>query len=147
LCKQSGGWLQIFKWPAGNNPDNNMSYEMTGKIAAIYPTVQRTESFKTREFVVEKTEDIGSRTITNYIKFQCVQDKTALLDRMKVGEEVKVHFNLKGTKWVKEGRENYITNLDAWRIESFVPNGAQAPAPDQYNDMPAADFAPDDLPF
>ncbi|MCU0394329.1 MAG: DUF3127 domain-containing protein [Chitinophagaceae bacterium] len=124
-----------------------MSYEMTGKIAAIYPTVQRTESFKTREFVVEKTEDIGSRTITNYIKFQCVQDKTALLDRMKVGEEVKVHFNLKGTKWVKEGRENYITNLDAWRIESFVPNGAQAPAPDQYNDMPAADFAPDDLPF
>ncbi|HSC53625.1 MAG TPA: DUF3127 domain-containing protein [Phnomibacter sp.] len=122
-----------------------MSYEMTGKIAAIYPTVQRTESFKTREFVVEKTEDIGSRTITNYIKFQCVQDKTAILDRMRLGEEVKVSFNLKGTKWVKEGRENYITNLDAWRIEAFVQSG-QAAA-NTYVDPPTPDMTADDLPF
>lgn len=124
-----------------------MSYELTGKIAAIFPIVQRTESFKTREFVVEKTEDIGSRTITNYIKFQCVQDKTAILDRMKPGEEVKVLFNIKGTKWVKEGRENYITNLDAWRIEAFVPTGAQTAAPDNYIDPPTPDMAADDLPF
>lgn len=124
-----------------------MSYELTGKIAAIYPTVQRTESFKTREFVVEKTEDIGSRTITNYIKFQCVQDKTSILDRMKPGEEVKVLFNIKGTKWVKEGRENYITNLDAWRIEAFVPTGAQSAPPDNFIDPPTPDMASDDLPF
>jgi hypothetical protein len=124
-----------------------MSYELTGKIAAIYPTVQRTESFKTREFVVEKTEDIGSRTITNYIKFQCVQDKTSILDRMKPGEEVKVLFNIKGTKWVKEGRENYITNLDAWRIEAFVPSGAQSAPPDNFIDPPTPDMASDDLPF
>lgn len=127
-----------------------MSYEITGKIAAIYPVVQRTESFKTREFVIEKTEDIGSRTITNYIKFQCVQDRTTLLDRMKVGEEVKVHFNLKGSKWVKDGRENFITNLDAWRIEQLVPSvqaGADPmPPPAAYTDVPATDPV-DDLPF
>lgn len=127
-----------------------MAYEITGKIAAIYPVVQRTESFKTREFVIEKTEDIGSRTVTNYIKFQCVQDRTAILDRMKVGEEVKVHFNLKGSKWMKDGRENFITNLDAWRIEQFVPS-AQAgadpmPPSAAYTDMPATDPV-DDLPF
>ncbi len=127
-----------------------MAYEITGKIAAIYPVVQRTESFKTREFVIEKTEDIGSRTVTNYIKFQCVQDRTTILDRMKVGEEVKVHFNLKGSKWVKDGRENFITNLDAWRIEQFVPS-AQAgvdpmPPSAAYTDMPATDPV-DDLPF
>jgi len=124
-----------------------MSYELTGKIAAIYPTVQRSETFKTREFVVEKTEDIGSRTITNYIKFQCVQDKTALLDKFKKGEEVKVHLNIKGTKWVKDGRENYITNLDAWRIEGFVQSGAQGSAPDQFIDPPTPDMGADDLPF
>lgn len=127
-----------------------MSYEITGKIAAIYPVVQRTESFKTREFVIEKTEDIGSRTITNYIKFQCVQDRTTLLDRMKVGEEVKVHFNLKGSKWVKDGRENFITNLDAWRIEQLVPSvqaGADLMPPSAaYTDVPATDPV-DDLPF
>jgi hypothetical protein len=125
-----------------------MSYELTGKMAAIFPTVQRTESFKTREFVVEKTDDIGSRTITNYIKFQCVQDKTAILDRMSVGEEVKVMFNIKGSKWAKDGREGYITNLDAWRIENFVPAVSSAPPPpDNFSDAPAPDFAPDDLPF
>ena len=34
-----------------------MSYELTGKLVAKYDTVQRTETFKTREFAVEKTED------------------------------------------------------------------------------------------
>ncbi len=38
-----------------------MSYEFTGKLVAKYDTVQRTETFKTREFVVEKSEDIGGR--------------------------------------------------------------------------------------
>jgi len=66
---------------------------------------------------------------------------------MKPGEEVKVLFNIKGTKWVKEGRENYITNLDAWRIEAFVPAGAQPAGPDNYIDPPTPDMAADDLPF
>ena len=96
-----------------------MSYEITGKLVAKFNTVQRTETFKTREFVIEKTEDINGRTIVNYVKFQCVQDKTALPDRFNIGDEVKVLFNIKGTKWVKDGRENYITNLDAWRMETM----------------------------
>jgi hypothetical protein len=48
---------------------------------------------------------------------------------------------------VKEGRENYITNLDAWRIEAFVPAGAQSTGPDNYIDPPTPDMASDDLPF
>jgi hypothetical protein len=32
-----------------------MSYELTGKLVAKYDTVQRTGTFKTREFAVEKT--------------------------------------------------------------------------------------------
>src|SRR5574343_2026918 len=95
-----------------------MSYEIVGKLVAKFDIVQRTESFKTREFVIEKSEDINGRTITNYVKFQCVQDKTAMPDRFNLGEDVKVLFNIKGTKWVKDGRENYITNLDAWRMET-----------------------------
>ena len=62
-----------------------MSYELTGKLVAKYDTVQRTETFKTREFAVEKTEDINGRTITNYAKFQCVQDKTTIIDRVNIG--------------------------------------------------------------
>lgn len=114
---------------------------------AKFNIVQRTESFKTREFVIEKSEDIGGRIITNYIKFQCVQDKTSMPDRFNLGDEVKVSFNLKGSKWMKDGRENYITNLDAWRMEQ-VKMGQQAQAaetpPQSFNQ--SAEIV-DDLPF
>ena len=125
-----------------------MSYEITGKLIARFDIVQRTETFKTREFVIEKTEDINGRSITNYAKFQCVQDKTAMVDRFNIGDEVKVQFNIKGTKWMKEGKENYITNLDAWRMET-VKITQDAPSSDQvnYNDMPPAMDTSDDLPF
>jgi len=124
-----------------------MSFEITGRLVAKYDTVQRTETFKTREFVIEKTEEFNGRTISNYIKFQCTQDRTTMPDRFNIGDEVKVSFNIKGTKWVKDGRENYITNLDAWRMEniklaqdSYQPSNV-APTNNAYNDVV------DDLPF
>jgi hypothetical protein len=124
-----------------------MSYEISGKLVAVFDIVQRTETFKTREFVIEKTEDIGGRVITNYVKFQCVQDKTAMPDRFSIGEEVKVQFNIKGTKWVKDGRENYITNLDAWRMETLKMAQANPGDAINYNDMPPPADMVDDLPF
>jgi len=125
-----------------------MSYEIVGKLVAVFDIVQRTETFKTREFVIEKTEDIGGRVITNYVKFQCVQDKTAMPDRFNLGDEVKVQFNIKGTKWVKDGRENYITNLDAWRMETAkIGQSGNGSDTTNYNDMPPAADVVDDLPF
>ncbi len=126
-----------------------MSYEITGKLIARYETVQRTASFKTREFVIEKTDDIGGKLITNYAKFQCVQDRTSLPDRFTIGETVKVYFNIKGTRWEKNGQVNYITNLDAWRMESVNLN---AGAGDNADEPPTGTggFTPvteDDLPF
>lgn len=128
-----------------------MSYELTGKLVAKYDTVQRTETFKTREFVVEKTDDINGRTITNYVKFQSVQDKTTIIDRVNVGEEVKVYFNIKGSKWEKDGKVNYITNLDAWRIEQILQPGSNKPDNDYFEPLDTFSETPpdavDDLPF
>lgn len=125
-----------------------MSFEITGKLVAKFEEVQRSATFKTREFVIEKSEDIGGRAIVNYIKFQCVQDKTAMPDRFTIGDDVKVQFNIKGTKWLKDGRENYITNLDAWRMET-VKLGQQSDAPpsNQFNAIPPPSDSIDDLPF
>lgn len=129
-----------------------MSFEITGKLVAKYDIVQRTETFRTREFVIEKTEDIGGRMITNYVKFQSVQDRTAIIDRFNTGDEVKVSFNIKGTRWEKNGNVNYITNLDAWRVELLNNNQSQpasAPANESFSSGPidkAPDFV-DDLPF
>jgi hypothetical protein len=122
-----------------------MSFEITGKLVTKFDTVQRSESFKTREFVIEKSESNNGRTFTSFIKFQCVQDKTTMVDRFNIGDEVKVQFNIKGTKWEKDGRVNYITNLDAWRMEN-VKLGQDNNAEVNYNDIPPADVV-DDLPF
>jgi len=125
-----------------------MSFEITGKLVAKYDTVQRTETFKTREFVIEKTEDINGRNISNYIKFQSVQDRTTMPDRFSIGDEVKVSFNIKGSKWMKDGKENYITNLDAWRMEHIKlsqDNGSVQTQP-SITDIPPSDVV-DDLPF
>jgi hypothetical protein len=130
-----------------------MSYELTGKLVAKYDVVQRTATFKTREFAVEKTDDIGGRTVTNYVKFQSVQDKTSIIDKANIGDEIKVYFNIKGSKWEKEGKVNYITNLDAWRIEQVSNAGTDQTAIDSEYMEPLDNFsasspeAIDDLPF
>ena len=126
-----------------------MSYELTGRLLAKYDVVQRTETFKTREFVVEKTDEIAGRTISNYVKFQCVQDKTLIIDKLNIGDEIKVYFNIKGSKWEKEGRINFITNLDAWRVEQILAQGVslqedQQSRPDSFS---TSTEAADDLPF
>ena len=130
-----------------------MSYELTGKLVAKYDVVQRTATFKTREFAVEKSDDIGGRTVTNYVKFQSVQDKTSIIDKANIGDEIKVYFNIKGSKWEKEGKVNYITNLDAWRIEQVSNAGTDQTAIDSEYIEPLDNFsasspeAIDDLPF
>lgn len=126
-----------------------MSYEIVGKLIAKFDIVQRTETFKTREFVIEKSEDIGGRVITNYVKFQCVQDKTAMPDRFNIGDDVKVLFNIKGTKWNKNGVDNYITNLDAWRMETMKlgQDVAAGNLPPDFIPSEAPGDVVDDLPF
>lgn len=129
-----------------------MSYELTGKLLIKFDTTQRTESFKTREFVVEKSEDINGKVITNLIKFQCVQDRTGIIDRVNTGDEVKIHFNIRGSKWEKDGRVSYFNNLDAWRIEHILQPGKDT-SPDTEYLEPLDTFsstsqdAIDDLPF
>ena len=130
-----------------------MSYELTGKLIAKFDSIQRTETFKVREFAVEKTEDIGGRTITNYVKFQAIQDKTAIIDKVNIGDEIKVSFNIKGSKWEKEGKVNYFTNLDAWRIEQVLQANTDKGVTDTEYMEPLDTFsatapdAIDDLPF
>ncbi|NDC42663.1 MAG: DUF3127 domain-containing protein [Chitinophagia bacterium] len=94
-----------------------MSLEITGKLLMKYDTQQVSEKFKKREFVLELAEEINGNIYTNYAKMQLVQNKCEIIDRFNTGDAVKVSFNIKGNKWEKDGKVNYITSLDAWRIE------------------------------
>ncbi len=130
-----------------------MNFELVGKLYEIFPTEQKSERFRKREFIMENSSNIGDRTITDYVKFQSTGDKCDLLNKFKVGDTVKVHFNIRGNKWENGGKVSYFTNLDAWRIESQDNNpyggGAPAPSSDGFDTPPPApegDFN-DDLPF
>jgi hypothetical protein len=94
-----------------------MNFDITGKLFEIFPTQQKTEKFKSREFVIETSKAVGDRVITDYVKFQSTGDKCDLLNRYKTGDTVTIHFNIRGNRWEKDGKVSYFTNLDAWRIE------------------------------
>ncbi|MBC6989729.1 MULTISPECIES: DUF3127 domain-containing protein [Hymenobacter] len=142
-----------------------MAYEATGRLHEIFDEQQVSEKFRKREFVLEVVEG----QYPEHIKFQLVQDKTALIDSYKVGDEVKVTFNLRGRGFNKNGQMLYFTNLEAWKLEAASGGGASsgggsysnqqaAPAPRQpqanqnpnLRAQPAAPIASDDdndLPF
>ena len=94
-----------------------MAFEITGKVIDVLPVNQVSDKFRKREFVVEKKETGGAAVFVDYIKFQLVQDKCDLINESFLGEEIKIWFNLKGNKWERDGKINYFTNLDAWKIE------------------------------
>lgn len=94
-----------------------------GRILEITDTQQITDSFRKRELVVEYAEN---PQYPEYIKFETIQDKCDLLNNFQVGQEVEVHFNLKGRKWTNpEGQVKYFNSLQAWRILDANAAGAQ----------------------
>jgi len=133
-------WLPLLKL----NIIIDMSYELTGKLHKKYPTENKTDSFQAREFVVL----MESGNYPQYIKLQLTQDRCALLDPYEEGQEIKVHFDLRGREW----NEKYFTNLNAWRIEAPAAATAPSASAGEENFFPAAGDEPtvaadDDLPF
>ena len=97
---------------------------ISGSIVELMDEQQVTDTFKKREFVVEFAEN---PQYPEYVKFELIQDKCALLDAHKVGDKVVVHFNLKGRKWTdKEGQVKYFNSLQAWRLDAEGENQASA---------------------
>jgi hypothetical protein len=133
------------------------SFETLGRLHEIYGEVQVTEKFRKREFVLE----ITSGMYTDFVKFQLVQDRCSALNSFRVGDTVKVYFNLSGRKGTaKDGSTVYFTNLAAWKLEpsdGVVGAAGGATANNQSANRPAAATPPpsneapppddDDIPF
>ena len=100
--------------------------EVQGKIVEISDTVQVSENFRKREFVVEYAEN---PQYPEFLKFECIQDKCDMLNEFSVGQEVTVSMNLKGRKWTDpQGNIKYFNSLQAWRVQAGS-NQAASPAP------------------
>lgn len=115
------------------------SYEAIGKLHHLTETQQVKDTFRKREFVLE----IQDGNYPQHIKFQVTQDRCSIMDSYKVGQELKVLFNLRGRPFQnKDGQTVYYTNLEAWRIEAA---GGAAPATTDYSQItPAGSTAKDD---
>ncbi len=126
-----------------------MSFEVKGKVIEVGAVQQVSDKFRKREFVIEVAEQgAGGREFVDYIKFQCVQDRCELLSDDLLNMNVKVSFNLKGNKWERDGKINYFTNLDAWRIErSSGDDEIENTPPPLMDDLPPDNEEFEDLPF
>ncbi|MBX2884549.1 MAG: DUF3127 domain-containing protein [Granulosicoccus sp.] len=86
-----------------------MAFQIEGKLHRVFDTEQKTDTFQAREFVIETAD----AQYPQMIKFQLTQDKCAIIDEYELGDELAVHFDLRGREW----NERFFTNLSAWKIE------------------------------
>lgn len=128
-------------------------FKLQGTVKVIKDTVQVTEKFAKREFVITDSSSMYPQEIL----FQATQDKCSMMDGITEGEQVEVSFNLRGREWTSpQGEVKYFNTLDAWRIEKVgqgMPQGGPSDMnldPMPANDIPSASTDAsddDDLPF
>lgn len=124
-------------------------FKLTGSVKLIKDTVQVTEKFAKREFVINDSSSMYPQDII----FQAVQDKCSMLDGINEGEQVEVSFNLRGREWTSpQGEVKYFNTLDAWRIEKVGQGMPQGGPSDMNLDAAPATASTessddDDLPF
>lgn len=88
--------------------------DIKAKLLECHDTVTISDRFRKREFVVEYAEN---PSYPEYLKFEAIQDKCELLDQFEIGQEIEIHFNLKGRRWTDPSGENkYFNSLQAWRV-------------------------------
>ncbi|MCB0514809.1 MAG: DUF3127 domain-containing protein [Chitinophagales bacterium] len=116
-----------------------MNFEIEGRIISLGEIQQKTDTFRIREFVVQNDRNVNGSIFTDYIKFQLTQDRVELLNNYQLDENVKVHFNIRGRKWEKNGEDIYFNSLDAWKVEKLIDANASfsnTPANVQNNAVP-----------
>jgi len=124
--------------------------EVQGRIKVLGETKEYgNKGFKKRELVLTTEEQYPQ-----VLPIEFVQDKTSLLDKFAIGQQVKVSINLRGREWTSpQGEVKYYSSIQGWRIEALQANDA----PQEMPPIPPADaFEPatkvkeedfDDLPF
>lgn len=128
-------------------------FKLTGTVKVINDTVQVSEKFSKREFVVTDSSSMYPQDIL----FQLTQDKCSMVDGVSVNDTVEVSFNIRGREWVSpQGEVRYFNSLDAWRVEKVgqgagIPQGGPSamdlsPTPSPIESA-SAEQEDDDLPF
>lgn len=84
------------------------TFEIEGTLKLLYDTQTFASGFAKREFVVE----VPDGKYPQMVKFECVKDKIAMLEGIRIGDPVKVAFDIRGSEY----KERFYVNLNAWKI-------------------------------
>ncbi|HMW40227.1 MAG TPA: DUF3127 domain-containing protein, partial [Saprospiraceae bacterium] len=71
-----------------------MSFNISGRLHRKYPTESKSNSFQTREFVIQTQEQYPQ-----FIKFQLTQERCNAIDPYEEGDVINVQFDLRGREW------------------------------------------------
>lgn len=82
--------------------------EIKGTIIEIMDTVQVTDKFKKREFVVKTESEYPQEII-----LQLGQSKCDLIDNFKIGQDVTAHINIRGRK----SGDRWWNTIECWKID------------------------------
>lgn len=86
--------------------------ELVGKIKVIRKAGN--EKYPKTEVVLTTDEQYPQDVLFEFGGEKCVD----LPDPYNVGENAKIHFNLRGREWINpEGEAKYFNSLQGWRIE------------------------------
>lgn len=121
------------------------TFELEGTLKHLFDTQTFASGFAKREFVVE----VPDGRFPQMIKFECVKDKISMLDGIRIGDQVKVAFDIRGSEF----KERFYVNLNAWKIsKSGGSGGDDEHAGSRTNSSMDASFdnepdSSDDIPF
>jgi len=112
---------------------------LTGKVEKIGNVIEISETFTKRELWLEIDRDTDYPQIVN-IEF--IKDKTSLLDKYSVGDEITVDINVRGNK-TKNG-DRCFNSLNGWRIAGMASGKDDG---GDYSQPESTDDSSDDPPF
>lgn len=79
----------------------------SGTVYKVGDTEQVTNTFRKRELIIEVPGQYPQ-----FLKFEAKQDRVSLLDNIKEGQTVDIHFNLEG----RLHKDTCFNTLTIWKI-------------------------------
>ena len=90
-------------------------HKESGTVVLVSPIKEvGQKALKKRTVVVE----IADGKYPQLVEFEATGDRTSDLDAVRVGDEITVHFNVRGRKWDGPNGTKYFVSLDVWRIDT-----------------------------
>lgn len=122
--------------------------EKTGRLFEVKPIEQKTDKFKTRNFVLY-IENQKNQKYSDYLEFQLTNDNCGLVDNYERGAYITVTFDITGRRWQSpDGQVKYFNTLSCWGIHPYSATQTPPAMPVTSQPTPAGVILPtDDLPF